>query len=1001
MHKVEKSPILKIYITIFGVSGFAGLIYESIWSHYLKLFLGHAAYAQTLVLIIFMGGMALGAWLVSRYSERLRNLLIGYALVEGLIGLLALGFHPAFIETTDFAYTVVIPHLASGAAANTCKWLLGALLILPQSVLLGATFPLMSAGIIRRFPARPGHALAVLYFANSLGAAAGVLVSGFVLLALVGLPGTIRTAGVVNLLLAALIWWLASDEVGTPMRRAAAGARISGADDSHGRRVFLGYLACAALTGAASFMYEIGWIRMLNLVLGSATHAFELMLSAFILGLALGGFWIRQRIDTLSQPARALGFIQIAMGVLALGTLLLYGETFELMRFAMSAFAKTDQGYGLFNIYSHGLAMLIMLPATICAGMTLPLITYILVGKGYGEGSIGAVYAANTFGAIVGVVLAVQVIMPAFGLKQLVVAGGGIDVLLGLALLWFAGSAVKRARWAFTAAAALAIVAVSAGGIRLDPIKMASGVYLHGRIRTDREILFHKDGKTASIDLFRSPGFTVISTNGKTEAAIGDGWPSKDEPTMVVVAALPLALHAEAKTVAVIGLGSGLTTHTLLHMPTLTSVDTIEIEPAMVEGARGFGERVGNTFSDPRSRIHIEDAKAFFTNQRKTYDVIISEPSNPWVSGVAGLFSEEFYRLIRNHLNDDGLLVQWLHLYHIDTRLVASVLKALSAGFNDYAIYALNSSDIAIVATRQGTLGSEIDGRLFSSPALAEELAYLGIRNPQDLMLRKIGGRRALDPLFHSFAIRANSDFFPVLDLGATRTRFLDEDAWELPRRRAAAAPLLQTLEGDVPPQAPLMASENFYFAAGARARQARAGLAYFRASESAGGEVPAFMDNDTLGTASQVLAIGELCEPPRMYRVWLPRLHDLADVVLPFLSAAEMEVIWRPIRAAPCRTTMPDAVEAWLNLYEAIGQRDFEGIRRHAEALLPAGEIAPSGKNDYLLMAAMLAHIAGGDHDAALSLWDRYQRPEVLPIELRLLAAHALRGAGRAAGPL
>ena len=269
----------------------------------------------------------------------------------------------------------------------------------------------------------------------------------------------------------------------------------------------------------------------------------------------------------------------------------------------MTALTQTDQGYALFNIFNHGLAMLVMLPATICAGMTLPLITYTLLSKGYGERSIGWVYAANTFGAIIGVILAVQIIMPEFGLKQLITVGVSIDLLIGLTLLWFVGSAFNKSRWALTASTAFVIVMASELWITLDPAKMASGVYLHGQIREDRDILFHKDGKTASIDFFRSPGYAVISTNGKTEAAIGDHRPSKDEPTMVMVAALPLALHAKAKTVAVIGLGSGLTTHTLLTMPSLVSVDTIEIEPAMVEGARGFGKRIANTFSDPRSHI--------------------------------------------------------------------------------------------------------------------------------------------------------------------------------------------------------------------------------------------------------------------------------------------------------------------------------------------------------------------------------------------------------------
>src|SRR4051812_1231678 len=148
-----RRPLL---IALFAASGFAGLIYESIWSHYLKLFLGHAAYAQTLVLTVFMGGMAAGAWLAARYSPRLTNLLLAYAVVEIATGAIALAFHPIYLGVVSFTFDSVIPSLDAPLAINFTKWLIAALLILPQSLLLGATFPLISGGVVRRFPQAPG-----------------------------------------------------------------------------------------------------------------------------------------------------------------------------------------------------------------------------------------------------------------------------------------------------------------------------------------------------------------------------------------------------------------------------------------------------------------------------------------------------------------------------------------------------------------------------------------------------------------------------------------------------------------------------------------------------------------------------------------------------------------------------------------------------------------------------------------------------------------------------
>src|SRR5437867_7217952 len=248
------------FYVLFTASGFAGLIYESIWTQYLKLFLGHAAYAQSLVLAVFMGGMAAGAALAGRFSARTRNPLLAYAAVEAIVGLAALAFHPAFVALTDWSYDWLLPGLGNEAAALGAKLAVACLLILPQSLALGMTFPLMSAGLARAKPGAAGEAVALLYFSNSFGGAIGVLASGFVLIAALGLPGTLRVAGLMNLLIAAAVWLAARPEQNLPL------------SEEQDMRPVRGLLLVAFLTGLASFFYEIGWIRMLSLVLGASTH---------------------------------------------------------------------------------------------------------------------------------------------------------------------------------------------------------------------------------------------------------------------------------------------------------------------------------------------------------------------------------------------------------------------------------------------------------------------------------------------------------------------------------------------------------------------------------------------------------------------------------------------------------------------------------------------------------------------------------------------------------
>src|ERR1044071_2816962 len=197
------NALLAVLALLFVLSGAAGLFYEAVWSRYLSLFVGHDAYAQILTLVIFLGGMGIGALAAARRSARLRDPLFAYAVVEAMIGVVGLAFHDwMYLPVTGWAFGRLFPALGGGAAVALAKWGLAGLLILPQSILLGATFPLMSAGAIRRLPEAPGRTLSILYFANSLGAAAGVLIAGFVLYALAGLPGTLAAAAMLNLLVA-------------------------------------------------------------------------------------------------------------------------------------------------------------------------------------------------------------------------------------------------------------------------------------------------------------------------------------------------------------------------------------------------------------------------------------------------------------------------------------------------------------------------------------------------------------------------------------------------------------------------------------------------------------------------------------------------------------------------------------------------------------------------------------------------------------------------------
>ena len=803
--------MLLLLTAVFLCSGAAGLLYESIWSRYLGLFVGHSADAQVIVLVIFLGGMSLGAAVAARRSARIADPLRWYAAIELAVGGYGVAFHALFTRATAFAYTTLFPAVAGTGALAPTKWLLAGLLILPPSLLLGATFPLMSAAVLRRRPSRaddaaaapggsPGGVLALLYFANSLGAAIGVLVAGFWLIERVGLPGTLLAAGLLNGLAALGSWAVLrseAEEATAPVapaaeRRGAARAAEAG-DTGRDARLWRVLLAVSFGTAVASFCYEIGWVRLLSLVLGSATHAFELMLSAFILGLALGALAVRRRADRTADPVRLLGLVQFAMGTLAILTLGVALRSFEWMAALADAVARTDGGYRLYNVARYGIALAVMLPPTFCAGMTLPLITRTLLGDGHGERAIGAVYAWNTFGSILGVILAALLLMPLLGVRGVLILGGAVDLALGCWLLWRGAGASPARRQTATLAsvAAAALVVTTALGPAFDPGLLASGVFRYGRAPAPgaRPMAFYRDGRTASVSLRVLDDSTkTLATNGKPDASLTPVWTrpvppdslrealGSDEATQLLLPLITLAHAPGARHAAVIGFGSGMSAHALLGSDRLASLVTIDIEPLMVEASRRFWPANRRVYEDPRSRIVHDDAKSYFAASPMRYDLILSEPSNPWVSGVAGLFTDEFYRRVRGTLAPGGVFGQWLHLYEIDDALVLSVLAALHRNFPSYAIHFTNDSDLLIVASLAPVLPTP-DWSVTTRPGIAADLARFRPLTRDVLASTLVATRAELAPVLDGGAVPVNSDYAPVLDLGAERTRFLKRSA--------------------------------------------------------------------------------------------------------------------------------------------------------------------------------------------------------------------------------
>lgn len=972
------SRLSLVLLLLFVLSGFAGLIYQSIWSHYLGLVLGHAAYAQTLVLAIFMGGMALGAWLASRWSAQWRHLILAYAVVELAIGVMGLIFHGLFLGYTEFSQQTVLPALSNTTAAHVYQWVSASALILPQCVLLGATFPLLSAGLLRSSEEEAGEVLGGLYFSNSVGAAGGALLTTFLLLPMVGMPGAVLTAGLLNILVALIAWgvWKALS------RRPAAEhakefATLARAPDFGRLSAIL--FASAFVTGGTSFIYEIGWVRLLNQALGTTIHSFELMLAAFILGLAFGGLWVRKRAARIADAIAYAGWAQILMGVAALLSLVAFSQSFRWVGWLMQALARTDHGYALFNIGGAVVSLLVMFPAAFFAGMTLPLFTLALLKRGGGEQVIGRVYAANTLGAIVGVLLMMHVLTPLIGVRLGVMLAAVADAALGLYLIRLARPANRTAGYAVgVGLIGVALVVVTWAG-QVDPRQQVSGVFrtglteLPGRV----EVPFLKDGKTATVSVVQlGDGRAAISTNGKPDAAImmvDDETPADDEVTMVMAGTLPYVHHPDPQRIAVIGWGSGVTTHTLAGNSAVQSIETVEIERVMYEGAKLFGSRVARAYEDSRSVVRFEDARTYFSTGNRRYDVVVSEPSNPWVSGVASLFTKEFYGFVKNHLERDGVLVQWLHAYELNDQLLGTMVAALMSEFPNTELYVTNSSDLIFVA-HKGTR-AEPNWSLLDKEPLSSELRRVGLRSKEDFEIRRVGGPRVLANYVRRLGVRPYSDFYPTVALNAPRSRFKKEIADSLVGLVDNGLPVLDILDGrkiEMPSHAGGVASARY---SNASQLADRIRIAMVR------GDVPSLASTPVLANYVGALrAQSSSPLPQAAVTYWSDLAANVADSTIGLLPADRQEELWINPSWIDL-SQQPELVQELMRVYAVAAARDAAAMYERAHALLQradSNELSLYAREQTLIIAQLGAVGTGATEQ--VSVLDRAYGRDIPP---------------------
>jgi spermidine synthase len=721
-------PAFVALLACFLLSGFAALLYETVWTRHFAFVFGTSELAIASVLAAYMAGLALGAAVAGRLAPRIRRPVLVYGALELAIALLALLVPVAIRWSTALCVLLFgardAPPAADGLTLAIFYLACAFLILLLPTACMGATLPILARHAVRR-ECEIGSRTGLLYAVNTLGAVLGTVGAAFVLMPALGLHGTLLVGAAVNLVvfgLAALLAWSA------PVAPAAPPARTTTAGS--GRRGFI--LPLILVSGVISFSYEILWTRLLGHVLGGSVYAFATMLASFLAGIAIGSA-VASRFATNGRRA-ALGFAVAELGA-GCCSLLAFHRLDGLPALAL----RLGAGGPSAQVANALLGALVLLPAAIFIGATFPFAVRVLAADESDAGPASArVYAWNTIGAIVGAVGTGFVLMPLLGYAGVALAAITLNLVLALAATLLVRPPA-RAILAATLAAGL-VVAVAPPTTPWD-LLAASPLKLD---RRRREPAYYAVGRSATVSVALEASGWQMRTNGLPEGVILP--PGHYKPSVLErwLGALPTLARPETRSMLVIGLGAGSALEAIAS--TVEHVDVIELEPRVLEANRVLRTRRDvDPLADPRIHVHVNDARGALVLTAKRYDAIVSQPSHPWTAGASHLYTREFFDLARRHLAPGGVLVQWIELEFVDEPLLRSLVATLLDVFPYVRVYrpVFRSGALFLASDQPLPVAATAARAIAASPV---ELARAGVQTPEDveaeLALDEDGARR-------------------------------------------------------------------------------------------------------------------------------------------------------------------------------------------------------------------------------------------------------------------
>lgn len=716
----SRGPSIAGLVAVFFLSGISGLIYQVVWVRMLIRVFGITTFAISTVLAVFMTGLALGSFGAARLLAR-RDPLRAYASVELALGVTALASTLAMSGLPRVFEAVAASLGDSAAAVVAARFVLSALVLLPPTVLMGATLPLLSSatsagGSIAR-------SAGLLYGVNTLGAVLGVVASGFLLLLLLGERGSVLVGVALNVTAGAAAWVigqraraLAGGPADAPPSAAAAPAPAV-AETPASRRV----LILVGLSGFAALAYEVVWSRLLTLVLGNSVYAFSAMLAVYLAGVGLGSLWMARRLDRVRHPLAALGVLEVVLAALALMSTRVVqalGETTTGGRYLYSQI-WTFSDFGRIALH----AVVIVLPTTLVLGAMFPLATRVHADEvRVAAVSTGRVYGFNTIGSIAGSVLTGFLLIPAVGTLPSFQLAALTSVVVGVWAFRADREAAQQSGLRLTMAVAALLFVIALATSMRDPTLAV----LEARLPPGDHIVAHREHTSATVTAVESEGSRDLYVNGLYVASTGF--------TGRFMAHMPLLFHPKPERSLIICLGVGEAFRAAQDHGTQTTV--VELVPDVVDLFALFHPDDHARYTDPPARVVVNDGRNHLLRATERWDFMLVDGTPPiFASGMVNLYSLEFVALVERHLTDLGIFALW-----IPVNLFESDLWMIARNFTDVFPHVQLWAHPAVSGIF--VLGTRAQAPLFeaSAQALADRIAARGLTRERDLDPQLIAG---------------------------------------------------------------------------------------------------------------------------------------------------------------------------------------------------------------------------------------------------------------------